>query len=375
MIEMNLNYFIIAGEASGDIHGGHLMGEMKRLNPNIAFSGIGGNMMEKEGLDSLVHIDKMAIMGFWEVLKNFRFLKSVEKKVLVAIKKRDINAVILVDYPGFNLRIAKKIKRIKPSIRIFYYISPQIWAWKENRIDSIKKYIDKMIVLFDFEKKWYKSREVDVEFVGHPFLDIYDTFDKKQALLDLGLSPDKKYLTLFPGSRQQEITNHLPHMLQAIQNPFFDDFEILLGQAITLKKDIQSNFHLNRIKVIKDAPEKALAVADFAWVGSGTSTLESVLLNTPIVLVYKTSAFSWYLMQKMVKVEYAGMPNIIMNERLVPELLQKNLNAKNLINETKQFFNDVAHKTKILEGYKKIKESLGEKGASRRTAEIIINET
>lgn len=371
---MNLNYFIIAGEASGDMHAGHLMHEMKRLNPNLTFSGIGGNIMQREGLASLVHIDKMAIMGFWEVLKNFRFLKKIEQKVLTAIQNENINAVILVDYPGFNLRIAKKIKKINSEIPIFYYISPQIWAWKENRLETIKKYIDKMIVIFDFEKKWYKKRGVDVEFVGHPFLDTYSNFNKKQALLDLGLNPNKKYLTLFPGSRQQEIANHLPHMLQAIQNDFFNDFEILLGQAITLKNDIKNNFHLDRIKVIKDNPEKTLAVADFAWVGSGTSTLEAVLLNTPIILVYKTSAFSWYLMQKVVKVEYAGMPNIILNKKLVPELLQNNLNAKNLIKETKRFFKDTSYQTKMLLGYEKIRTSLGKGGASKRAAEIIINE-
>lgn len=373
---MNLNYFIIAGEASGDMHASHLMREMKHINPNITFSGIGGTLMEKMGLDSFVHIDKMAIMGFWEVLKNFRFLKGIEKKVLSEIKKKDISAIVLVDYPGFNLRIAKKIKRIKPQLPIFYYISPQIWAWKENRIESIKKNIDKMIVIFNFEKEWYKKRGVSVEFVGHPFLDIYeDSFNKKQALLDLGLDPNKKYLTLFPGSRQQEIASHLPHMLQAIQNNFFNDFEILLGQAITLKTDIENSFNLDRITIIKNNPEKALAVADFAWVGSGTSTLESVLLNTPIILVYKTSSFSWYLMQKMVKVEYAGMPNIIMNEKLVPELLQQNLNAKNLINETKRFFNDTNYQTRLLAGYKKIKNNLGTQGASKRAAKLIINET
>mgnify|MGYP002844371445 CR=1 FL=1 len=371
---MNLNYFIIAGEASGDIHASHLMREMKLLNPNAMFSGIGGELMKKEGLSSLVNIDKMAIMGFWEVLKNFRFLKSVEDSVLSYIKKNQIHAIILVDYPGFNLRIAKKIKNINPKIPIFYYISPQIWAWKESRLDTIKKYIDKMIVIFDFEKKWYKKRGVDVDFVGHPFLDTYKNFDKKEALLDLGLSPDKKYLTLFPGSRKQEIENHLPHMLQAIQDSFFDDFEILLGQAITLKNDIQSRFHLNRVTVIKDSPEKALAVADFAWVGSGTSTLESVLLNTPIILVYQTSSFSWYLMQKMVKVKYAGMPNIIMNKQLVPELLQKELTAKNLIAETKRFFNDPSHQAQLLGAYKKIKNTLGDIGASKRAAELIIDE-
>ena len=373
-IEMKLNYFIIAGEASGDLHASHLMHEMKIISPNIAFSGIGGEMMSKEGLQSIVNIDKMAIMGFWEVLKNFRFLRRVEQKVLDSIKTNKFDAVILIDYPGFNLRIAKKIKKLKPQIKIFYYISPQIWAWKENRIDTIKKYIDKMIVIFDFEKKWYENRGLNVDFVGHPFIDIYNNFDKKQALLDLGLSTEKKYLTLFPGSRKQEIENHLPYMLQAIQNDFFDDFEILLGQATTLSGDIAKKYHTHGIKVIKDSPEKALAAADFAWVGSGTSTLESVLLNTPIILVYKTSSLSWYLMQKMVKVKFAGMPNIIMNQPIIPELLQKKLTAENLIIETKRFFNDKRYQMKMESAYENIKKALGGSGASKRAAEIIVNE-
>ena len=374
-IEMKLNYFIIAGEASGDLHASHLMHEMKLISPKITFSGIGGEMMSREGLQSIVNIDKMAIMGFWEVLKNFRFLKSIEQKVLDSIKTNKVDAVILIDYPGFNLRIARKIKKLKPQMKIFYYISPQIWAWKENRIDTIKKYIDKMIVIFEFEKKWYENRGLNVDFVGHPFVDMYNSFDKKQALLDLGLSTEKKYLTLFPGSRKQEIENHLPHMLQAIQNDFFNDFEILLGQATTLNDDISKKYHLSGIKIIKDSPEKALAAADFAWVGSGTSTLESVLLNTPIILVYKTSSLSWYLMQKMVKVKFAGMPNIIMNEPIIPELLQKKLTSKNLIIETKRFFNDKSYQLKMKRDYKNIKNTLGHAGASTRAAEIIINES
>ena len=371
---MKLNYFIIAGEASGDLHASHLMHEMKLISQNIAFSGIGGEMMGKEGLKSIVNIDKMAIMGFWEVLKNFRFLKSIEQKVLDSIKANKVDAVILIDYPGFNLRVAKKIKKLKPQIKIFYYISPQIWAWKENRIDIIKKYIDKMIVIFEFEKKWYQNRGVNVDFVGHPFIDIYNNFDKRQALLDLGLSTEKKYLTLFPGSRKQEIENHLPYMLQAIQNDFFDDFEILLGQATTLNGDIAQKYNIDGITVIKESPEKALAAADFAWVGSGTSTLESVLLNTPIILVYKTSSISWYLMQKMVKVKFAGMPNIIMNQPIIPELLQKKLTSENLIVETKRFFNDKSYQSKMQSAYKNIKSALGRCGASKRAAEIIINE-
>ena len=219
-------YFIIAGESSGDFHASHLMREMKKIDSSISFSGLGGKLMESEGLRSLSDINKMAVMGFWEVLKNLKFLKSVEKNVLNHLKNNSIDAIILIDYPGFNLRIAKKIKNVNPSIPIFYYISPQVWAWKEGRINIIKKYIDKMLVIFEFEYLWYKKRGVEAEFVGHPFVDIYENYNKEGARKKLNLSQEKKCLTLFPGSRKQEIDSHLPYMLQAIKDPFFNDRKV-----------------------------------------------------------------------------------------------------------------------------------------------------
>ena len=366
-------YFIIAGESSGDFHASYLMKEMKRLDDSVSFCGLGGGLMAREGLDSLADINRMAVMGFWEVFKNLRFLKSVEKEVLDHLEKNAPDAIILVDYPGFNLRIAKKIKKINPSIPIFYYISPQVWAWKEGRIDIIKKYIDKMIVIFEFEHLWYKKRGVDTEFVGHPFLDVYSKNDREAARKRLGLSPEKKCLTLFPGSRKQEIDNHLPYMLQAIRDPFFKDFEILLGQANTLDQDISDFYDLKNIRIIKADAKQSLEAADFAWVGSGTSTLEAVLLNIPIVLVYKTSWASWKLIKRFVQVDFAGMPNIIMNDSIVPELLQENYTVSNLINETKEFFHNPSYQKKLLDGYQKVKSKLGKPGASARTAKHVIS--
>ena len=366
-------YFIIAGESSGDFHASNLMKELKKLDDSISFCGLGGALMTREGLVSLADINKMAVMGFWEVLKNLRFLKSVERSVLNYLQKNRVDAIILIDYPGFNLRIAKKIKKINPSIPVFYYISPQVWAWKEGRIDIIKKYIDKMIVIFEFEHLWYKKRGVETAFVGHPFLDAYNKTERASARKKLSLSPGKKCLTLFPGSRKQEIDSHLPYMLQAIKDPFFEDFEILLGQANTLDQDISDSYNLKNIRIIKVDTRQALEAADFAWVGSGTSTLEAVLLNVPIVLVYKTSWASWRLMKKFVQVDFAGMPNIIANKLIIPELLQEDYSVNNLVNETKQFFNNASHQKKLLDGYKKIKSMLGEPGASARAAEHVIN--
>ena len=349
------------------------MREMKELESSVSFHGLGGDLMAREGLKSFADINRMAVMGFWEVLKNLRFLRSVEKKVLSYLQKNKIDAIILIDYPGFNLRIAKKIKKITPSTPIFYYISPQVWAWKEGRIDIIKKYIDKMIVIFEFEYLWYKKRGVAVEFVGHPFLDIYNKPCRVSSRKKLGLSSNKKCLTLFPGSRKQEIDNHLPFMLEAIKDPFFKDFEIFLGQANTLNEDISDYYNLKNIRIIKSDTKDVLAAADFAWVGSGTSTLEAVLLKVPIVLVYKTSWASWKLMKKFVQVEFAGMPNIIMNQEIIPELLQENYTVSNLVSQTKDFFNNVSYQKKLLDGYQKIESRLGRSGASARAARCVIN--
>ena len=369
---MKKKYFIIAGESSGDEHGSLLMKEMTRLNKDIVFDGIGGKKMENYGLSSLYNLDRMAVMGFVEVLKNYSFFKSVEKEVLHNIDNQKYHGVILIDYPGFNLRIAKKIKTKYPELPIYYYISPQIWAWKEDRIKIIKKYIDKMIVIFDFEKSWYKNKGVEASFVGHPFIDLYQSTNKEKILSKLDCSKENKYITLFPGSRKQEINYHLPIMLEALKDDFFKPFKILLGVAPEIKKDVFSSYNLKDIQIINHNSEDALTIADFAWVGSGTSTLQAVLFNTPFVLVYKTSFLSWILMKNLVKVPYAGIPNIIYGKKLVPELLQENFTSHNLINETKRFFNDSIYRKSLFDGYEIIKSQLGVPGASERAAKIVL---
>ena len=371
---MSKKYFIIAGESSGDLHGSNLMHAMCQIDSKITFEGIGGNLMISQGLSSMYDLNKMAVMGFVEVLKNYRFFKSVQKNVLNNIVEGNYSGVILIDYPGFNLRIAKQLKSVLPNIPIYYYISPQIWAWKENRIQYIKKYIDKMIVIFEFEKDWYTERGIDALFVGHPFLDIYKDINRKSCREKLNLKGDDKCLTLFPGSREQEINNHLPAMLSALENDFFSDFKVFIGLAPDVDKAILSNYNLNNVVIVNEKSENALMAADCAWIGSGTNTLQAALFDIPFILVYKTSSISWFVMKNFVKVEYAGMPNIIYGDKLIPELLQNNLTDTNLINETNRFFNDLEYKQSILKGYKVIRKKLGTEGASSRTANIILEE-
>ena len=370
---MNQKYFIIAGESSGDLHGSLLMEQMQLMAPQTIFEGIGGKLMLKRGLQSFVDINKMNVMGFVEVLKKYSFFKSIQRHALQIIKKGDFDGIILIDYPGFNLRLAKKIKNLYPNLPIHYYISPQIWAWKEERIKIIKNCVDQMIVIFSFEKDWYAKREVCSQFVGHPFLDIYKNIDKSAVRLKLGLSNNKRSLTLFPGSRMQEVQNHLPIMLDAIKDRFFDNFEILLGKGRDISNSQLSSFDLSKVTIVKGNPEDALIASNFAWVGSGTSTLQSVVFNTPFILIYKTSPISWFLMKNFVKIKYAGMPNIILDKPLIPELLQENLTSEKIITETKQFFNNTNYRNVLFDGYKKIIKELGEPGASLRAADLIIN--
>ena len=209
-------FFIIAGEVSGDIHGALLMDAMKQANPTCEFSGIGGHQMELNGLASLFPLEKMSVMGFVEVLKHLRFFKDVEKRVLETIAIEKPERIILIDYPGFNLRLAEKVKR-KFNLPITYYISPQIWAWKEKRINIIKRYVDQMLVIFPFEKEWYAERGVNVEWVGHPYVDEWKSTSKSELKSQLGLNPNKPLLTLFPGSRKQELDNHLKVCFDAAQ--------------------------------------------------------------------------------------------------------------------------------------------------------------
>ena len=369
---MGDRFFIIAGEASGDLHAAKLIHEIKKIKPLVSFKGIGGPAMASEGMSSIVSLSKMAVMGFWEVLSNLYFLKKIESKVLSELAKGGFEALILVDYPGFNLRIAKKIKKIKPTLPVFFYISPQLWAWKENRLESVKKYVDKMIVFFPFEKKWYQDRGVQVDFVGHPFADSLANISKPDCKKRLGLSKNKNYLTLYPGSRHQEINSHLPVMLSALKDDYFKNFEILLGCAPTIKEDFLRRFDLSGVRIIQKNSIDALACANFAWVGSGTSTLESVFFKTPTIIVYKTSFFSWHMIRFLSSVRFAGMPNIILNEEIMPELLQNDFTARNLIDITKKYFNNKDFSKSMMCGYEKIISSLGAPGASKRAAKAIV---
>ncbi len=371
MIQPLRKFFIIAGEVSGDIHGALLMDAMRREDPTCVFSGIGGHQMESNGLSSLFPLKKMSVMGFVEVLKHLRFFKDVEKKVLEKIASEKPERIILIDYPGFNLRLAEKVKR-KFNIPITYYISPQIWAWKEKRINIIKQYVNQMLVIFPFEKKWYAERGVDVEWVGHPYLEAWKSTSKSELKSQLGLDPEKPLLTLFPGSRKQELDKHLRLCVDAAHRvqQEVEDVQIVLGLAHNV--DIGSIQIPENIMVERTHPRRALEAADAAIVASGTSTLEAAIYGTPMVIIYKMNPLSWWISKRLVKTRFAGMPNLIADRFIVPELLQSDATPKSVSKQIIRLIIPGLARDNTLQNLNNVRDALGDGNASSKAATFIL---
>jgi len=366
---------IIAGEASGDLHAAHLVKELKSINPHLEIFGIGGKKMKEAGVEVIYDIVELAVVGFVEVLKHLKVFKKILEKLLILLDTRKPDAVILVDYPGFNLRFAKYVK--EKNIPVIYYISPQLWAWGKGRIEEIKKYVAKMIVIFGFEEELYRQAGVKASFVGHPFLDIVKpVWKKEETIKHLHLNHHSTKIALLPGSRQKEIERHLPIMLEAcekikIQMP---DVEFILARRKELDSSIYNKIILrSTIKPhsLEDKPYEIMDISDIVIVSSGSATLETAIMEKPMVIVYKTSFLTWFLARNMIKIPNIGLVNVVAGKKIVPELIQFNATAKNIAKETLSILNNHELKKHIKENLKKIKEGLGERGATERAAHII----
>ena len=368
-MKKNKTIFIIAGESSGDLHGAGIMKEMKLIDNSIAFVGLGGERMAQDGLQSLVPIEKLAVMGFWEVAKNIFFFIKLKKRVLQKIADTRPNKIILIDYPGFNLSIAKAIKQ-KINIPIIYYISPQLWAWKEKRIETIKQYIDKMIVVFPFEKDWYYKRGVNVEYFGHPVVDTSKKYQYPKQDYDSSIN-----IALCPGSREQEIKRHMPVLRQLIkQYPREIDQKInfTLIRAQGLKKDLLRKYLKDfNITIVDESILQTFQKAHFGIVASGTATLESAITTRPIIVIYKMSWISWAITKHFVKIPFACIVNILAGQKIIPELLQNDFTVKNL----KKHLDEYLEKT-IQNNYENninnIIKLLGRGNSYKKTAEYIL---
>ena len=368
-----MRYYIIAGEASGDLHASNLVAEIKKKDKKAEFRGCGGDLMKAQGVDLLKHYRTMAFMGFVEVAVNLR-------KVLdnIAQCKKDIveyqpDALILVDYPGFNLRIADFAH--EKGFKVLYYISPQVWAWKRRRVKKIKKSVDKMIVIFPFEEAFYKEYGVDVTYVGNPLLDELSksgTPNRSIFLRRNSLGEKREIIALLPGSRTQEVKRILPVMLKVV--PHFPDYQFVIGGVSSLDKSLYKKIIGNTdVFLIENQTYELLQNSSAAIVTSGTVTLETALFTVPEVVCYKATGFSYLLAKWMIKVKFISLVNLVMDKEVVKELIQSDLTEKNIVTELERLLQDGKRQRQILEDYDELRDRLGNAGASEKAAEIVVN--
>ncbi len=367
-----MKYYIIAGEASGDLHASNLMKEMKLLVPDATFRAWGGDLMAQQGAVLVKHYRDLAFMGFTEVVMNLRtILKNIELCKKDLLENRP-DVLILVDYPGFNLRIAEFAK--ENGIRVFYYISPQIWAWKQSRVHKIKRTVDKMFVILPFEKDFYKKFDFAVDFVGHPLLDAIaqkrSAFPSRADFLKKNNLSDKPIIALLPGSRKQEIETMLPLMLSVL--PSFAEYQFIIAgapsQTSAYYKQVLGQYDK---PVIHDQTYELLSHAEAALVTSGTATLETALLKVPEVVCYKGGIISYYIARSLIKIKFISLVNLIMDREVVKELIQQELNTENLTTELKKILH-TQNRQKLLKDYEELAEILGGAGASAKAAKLMI---
>ncbi len=365
-----MKYYVIAGEASGDLHGSNLMKAIRENDTHAEFRCWGGDLMQEQGGELVKHYRSLAFMGFIEVIANLRtIIKNIKfcKEDILGWKP---DAIIFIDYPGFNLRIAEFARQ--EGIKTIYYISPQIWAWKESRIHKIKRDIDKMLVILPFEKDFYKKWDMEVDFVGHPLLDeighrhwIDQHWKTKHKIPE-----NKKIIALLPGSRKQEIETMLPIMLEATHE--MDDLHFVLAMAPSQDASSYSLLLDNRknISLIPGETYAILSASSAALVTSGTATLETALFGVPEVVCYKANKISYFIARQLIKVKYISLVNLVMDREIVKELIQAELNPKQLRAELLKLL-ETSEREKMLSSFQELKLKLGGEGASAKAATII----
>ena len=369
-----MKYYIIAGEASGDLHGSNLVASIRQKDPGAKIRAWGGDKMRRNGANVVKNYHDLAFMGFVEVLTNLRtILKNIN------ICKQDIqefkpDAIVLIDYPGFNLKIAKWAK--KKGYKVFYYISPQVWAWKRRRVYTIKKVVDKMLCILPFEKKFYDNYDVDCQFVGHPLLDEIskvDSVDRNKFYKANRLNPKKEIIALLPGSRKQEVTRMLTVMLDVVK--MMPNYQFVIACAPSLPVSFYKKILGDRsnVRLVVNRTYQLLQLSSAAVVTSGTATLETALLYVPEVVCYKANVISYIIAKHLAKVKFICLVNLIMDRPVVKELIQNDMTAGNIRDELQSLLNSSKRQKKLLEEYEELKFTLGNIGASDRAAETIIS--
>ncbi len=369
-----MKYYLIAGEASGDLHASNLMLALKKVDTEAEFRFWGGDLMQEVGGSMVKHYRDLAFMGFIEVIANLRTILTNIKICKKDILEYKPDVLIFIDYPGFNLRIAKWAK--EQGIPTHYYISPQIWAWKENRINSIKRDVDQMYVILPFEKKFYEEKhDFPVHFVGHPLLDAISKKDlvEPKKFRKIHELDERPIIALLPGSRKQEISKMLEIMLSITDD--FKEYQFIIAGAPSQEPEFYKQFIKKKnVHLVMNNTYDVLSLSTAAIVTSGTATLETALFKVPEVVCYKGSTISYEIAKRIVNLDYISLVNLIMDREVVKELIQKEFNKKNLLTELKKILTTEQRKT-LFEEYFELERALGGNGASMKTAELIYQFT
>lgn len=370
--------FVVAGEPSGDLIGSFLVSRLKELDPHLKITGIGGDQMAAAGAEVRVNIVRdLAIIGFTEVVAKFPKIKKLFNETVRYLREQRPAVLVLIDYPGFNLRLAKAAHAL--GISVVYYVIPQVWAWHQSRVEILKKCADRALVIFPFEEPFLKNAGANAEHVGHPLLDVMQiTMDREEVFEKFKFDPAKKLIGLLPGSRRREVDALLPKMLGAAERiqSRMPGVQFALPRATTVPAEV-IDAHLAKhprvnVRVFDSNRYNVRAAMDFAIVASGTATLETGLLLCPMVIVYQVPAMTYWLAKRLVKIKHAGLINIIAGEEVVPELLQSRCTADNIARESVELLSNSAALNRVKSRLAEIKESMGGPGASLRAAENVL---
>jgi lipid-A-disaccharide synthase len=368
---------LVAGEVSGDLHGTHLVEAIQSIDPEIQFFGVGGEGLEKVGMKLLYHSQSLSVVGITEVFVKLRSILKALRALKKSLEREKPDLVILIDFPDFNLRLAKLVHR--RGIPILYYISPQIWAWRPKRIKLISRVIRKMVVLFPFEVPLYEAAGVDVEWVGHPLLDIVKpTLPKEKAFQQFGLDPKGRTVGLLPGSRVQEVERLLPSLLASARLLLKEipDLQFVIPLAPGIPKAALS-FQMKNIsvpvKVVEGFTYDVMNLCELLITASGTATLEGAILGKPMIIIYKVSFLSYWIGRALIRVDHIGLVNLVAEKEIAPELIQKDVIPQRIADEAFRILRDPILSRKMTESMGEVRQRLGDPGAAQRAARIVCS--
>jgi len=368
---------MVAGETSGDLHGAHLVEAIHQIDPEVDFLGAGGEHLERKGMKLLFHSRALSVVGITEVFFKLGTVLKALRGLKESFDRERPDLIILIDFPEFNLRLAKKAHQ--KGIPVLYYISPQVWAWRHGRVRVIAERVKKMVVFFPFEVPLYQAAGVDVEWVGHPLLDIVKpTLSKEEAFRKFGLDPRRRTIGLLPGSRIHEVERLLPPLLASahLLQKEIPDLQFVIPLAPGFTEASLSPWMINSpvaVKLIESWTYDVMNISELLILASGTATLEGAILGRPMIIIYKVSLLSSWVGRAMIRVDHIGLVNLVAGKRIVPELIQKDVNPKRIAEEALRILKDSAFQQKMVESIVEVRQRLGNPGAVQRAARIVMS--